>query len=235
MSTPLNYHYLRYFWMVAREGGLRRASERLHVSQPTISAQVKALEEQLGEGWTRAGHEVVYGVRDAAKVAAALPSAKLAAPAEAARDAEVVVLTVPFAALEPTVASLGPLAGKVVIDATNPVGAGIRTSLPAGDSGAKRVAAASPGARVVKAFNTTGFNVMANPRFGDEAATMFVAGDDAAAKQVAGELATALGFEPVDAGPLSQAELLEQLAMLWISMAIAHGHGREMAFRLVKR
>lgn len=49
MSAPLNYHYLRYFWMVAREGGLRRASERLHVSQPTISAQVKALEEQLGE------------------------------------------------------------------------------------------------------------------------------------------------------------------------------------------
>ncbi|MFN8588176.1 MAG: LysR family transcriptional regulator [Candidatus Eisenbacteria bacterium] len=49
MSTHLNYHYLRYFWMVAREGGLRRASERLHVSQPTISAQVKALEDQLGE------------------------------------------------------------------------------------------------------------------------------------------------------------------------------------------
>lgn len=49
MSQHLNYHYLRYFWMVAREGGLRRAAERLHVSQPTISAQVKALEEQLGE------------------------------------------------------------------------------------------------------------------------------------------------------------------------------------------
>ncbi len=53
MSTTLNYHWLRYFWMVAREGGLRRASERLHVSQPTISAQVKALEDQLGEKLTR--------------------------------------------------------------------------------------------------------------------------------------------------------------------------------------
>lgn len=52
----LNYHYLRYFWMVAREGSLRRAAERLHVSQPTISAQVKALEAQLGEKLTsRAG------------------------------------------------------------------------------------------------------------------------------------------------------------------------------------
>ncbi|MFN8588175.1 MAG: NAD(P)-binding domain-containing protein [Candidatus Eisenbacteria bacterium] len=189
----------------------------------------------LGEGWTRAGHAVVYGVRDAAKAAAALPGAALAAPAEAARGADVVVLTVPFAALEATVGSLGDLAGKVVLDATNPVGAGIRTSLAPGDSGAKRVAAAAPGARVVKAFNTTGFNVMANPRFGGEAAGMFVAGDDAAAKQVACSLAADLGFEPVDAGPLAQAELLEQLAMLWISMAIAHGHGREMAFRLVKR
>ena len=53
MATTLNYHYLRYFWMVAREGGLRRAADRLHVSQPTISAQVKALEEQLGEKLTR--------------------------------------------------------------------------------------------------------------------------------------------------------------------------------------
>lgn len=53
MSTTLNYHWLRYFWMVAREGGLRRASERMHVSQPTISAQVKALEDQLGEKLTR--------------------------------------------------------------------------------------------------------------------------------------------------------------------------------------
>ncbi len=51
--APLNFHYLRYFWMVAREGGLRRAAERLHVSQPTISAQVKALEAQLGEKLTR--------------------------------------------------------------------------------------------------------------------------------------------------------------------------------------
>lgn len=49
----LNFHYLRYFWTVAREGGLRRAAERLNVSQPTISAQVKALEEQLGEKLTR--------------------------------------------------------------------------------------------------------------------------------------------------------------------------------------
>ena len=45
----LNYHHLRYFWMVAREGGLRRAAEKLHVSPPSISAQIRDLEEVLGE------------------------------------------------------------------------------------------------------------------------------------------------------------------------------------------
>lgn len=46
---PLNFHHLRYFWMVAREGSVRRAAERMHVSQPTVSSQVRALEEALGE------------------------------------------------------------------------------------------------------------------------------------------------------------------------------------------
>jgi LysR family transcriptional activator of nhaA len=45
----LNYHHLRYFWMVAREGGLRPAAEKLHVSAPSISAQIRELEEALGE------------------------------------------------------------------------------------------------------------------------------------------------------------------------------------------
>ena len=91
------------------------------------------------------------------------------------------------------------------------------------------------GARVVKVFNTTGFNVMLDPKFGNEAATMFHCGDDAEAKAVAARLSADLGFEPFDAGPLSQSDLLEHLALLWISTAIAHGHGRDMAFRMVKR
>jgi hypothetical protein len=88
--------------------------------------------------------------------------------------------------------------------------------------------------RVVKVFNTTGANNMANPRYGDGGATMFYAGDDAGAKQIASTLAAALGFEPVDAGPLVRARELEHLAMLWISLAFG-GMGREIAFRLVKR
>jgi predicted dinucleotide-binding enzyme len=64
---------------------------------------------------------------------------------------------------------------------------------------------------------------------------MFLCGDDAAAKQVVAGLATALGFEPVDAGPLTQARLLEPLALLWISMVYAYGHGPNIAFRLIRK
>ena len=91
------------------------------------------------------------------------------------------------------------------------------------------------GAKVVKAFNTIGAQHMANPRFGGQSASMFICGDDAAAKKTVATLAEALGFEPVDAGPLTQARLLEPLAMLWISMAYAYGHGANIAFRLLRR
>jgi 8-hydroxy-5-deazaflavin:NADPH oxidoreductase len=76
---------------------------------------------------------------------------------------------------------------------------------------------------------------MTTPRFGDQRASMFLCGDDAAAKQVVAGLATALGFEPVDAGPLTQARLLEPLALLWISMVYAYGHGPNIAFRLIRK
>ena len=43
----LNYHHLFYFWAVAKEGSLRRAAEKLHISQPTISAQIRHLDEDV--------------------------------------------------------------------------------------------------------------------------------------------------------------------------------------------
>jgi predicted dinucleotide-binding enzyme len=76
---------------------------------------------------------------------------------------------------------------------------------------------------------------MADPRYGGEGVTMFYCGDDAAAKEVAARLAADLGFEPVDAGPLAAARLLEPLALLWISLAYRQGLGREIAFKLLRR
>ena len=92
------------------------------------------------------------------------------------------------------------------------------------------------GARVVRAFNTIGAQHMTDPRFGDQRATMFLCGNDLAAKQAVSTLAPDLGFEPVDTGPLTQARLLEPLAMLWISMAYAYGgQGPKIAFKLLRK
>ena len=142
----------------------------------------------------------------------------------------------PWPATRAALAAAGDLSGKILFDATNPL-------LPRLDglefgnstSGAERVAAWAPGAKVVKAFNTVGFNIMANPRFHDGGALMFFCGDDASAKQAARALAVELGFEPMDAGPLARARLLEPFALLWITLAFTPAHGREFAFQLLKR
>jgi len=102
-------------------------------------------------------------------------------------------------------------------------------------SGGEEVAGWAAGARVVKAFNTIGAVHMAQPTFRTERASMFLCGDDAAAKGTVSGLARELGFDPVDAGPLAQARLLEPLAMLWISMALVHGHGPNIAFKLLRK
>ena len=126
--------------------------------------------------------------------------------------------------------------GKIVLDCTNPLKpdmSGLEVGLST--SGAEQVAGLAAGAKVVKIFNATGFNNMANPRYANEAATMFYCGDDARAKAVAGQLAADLGFEPVDAGSLAEARLLEPYALLWIHLALVQKLGRDIAFKLMRR
>lgn len=129
-----------------------------------------------------------------------------------------------------------PLVGKTLIDCTNPLKADL-SGLEIGysTSQAERIATWAPDAKVVKAFNTVGFGIMTNPQFGDRKAMMMVAGDDAVAKRTTMTLAADLGFDPIDAGPLKQARLLEPLAMLWISLAIKGGLGPEFAFGMLRR
>ena len=97
------------------------------------------------------------------------------------------------------------------------------------------VAEWAAGARVVKIFNTTGFGNMANSNYTLGPVTMFYCGDDPGAKIVAAKLAADLGFDPVDAGPLTQARTLEPMAMLWIWLAVFGGMGTDFAFRLIRR
>jgi len=196
----------------------------------------------LGIGLARAGHEVIYGVRDAsnskinALLDAACGKARATSNSEATAAAEVIIFATPWEVTEEAVRSCGGLAGKVVIDVTNPLKPGL-AGLTHGltTSGVELVAEWARGAKVVKCFNTVGYNVMANPNFDGAKAVMFFCGDDAAAKLTVHQLAADLGFDPKDAGPLTQARYLEPLAMLWISMAVFHGYGNQFAFQFIQR
>jgi len=188
----------------------------------------------LAQGWARAGHRIRLGVRDpAAHAALAAETGGLAlSPAEAAAGAPVVVLALPWAALEPALGEIGGLAGKIVIDCTNPLAMiGGRLALDRGHttSGGETVGALLPGAHVVKTLNQVGAEILADNAGMASRPAMFMAGDDASAKAIVGDLLRDLGFDAMDAGPLVQARLLEPLALVWINQALVRGKGRAWA------
>lgn len=191
----------------------------------------------LGRRWAEAGHAVSFGTRKpddgAAQALARETGASVQRPEEAAGGAEVVVLAVPGSAAEAVVQGLGNLDGKILVDCTNRLGAG-RTLLP-GPSTAQRIAEIAPGARVVKAFNTTGARNMAAPVYPDGPLVMPLCGDDAGAKETVAALAAELGFVPLDNGPLKQATALEAMAMVWIVQAYGQGWGPDFGFALLRR
>ncbi len=196
----------------------------------------------LGTRWAKLGHDVVFGTRDPhgkeiqQLSAKASGKTRTATFADAAQDAEVLLLAVPWPAAQQVVTGLGDLNGKILIDATNPAlpdlsGLAVGTTTSAGE----QVAGWARGAKVVKSFNTVGANIMEDPAFEGHRPVMFYCGDDLPAKQVVSTLIQDLVFEPVDAGPLRQARLIEPFGMLWMSMALGQGMGREFAFELLRR
>ncbi len=196
----------------------------------------------LGTRWAGEGHRVVFGTRDPASrkaralVGSAGNHASAASAAEAAAGAEVVVLATPWDATEAVIGTLGDLTGKVVVDCTNPLTADLSGLVVGPDSsGGEEVARWAAGARVVKAFNTTGANNMADPAYGGARLLMPICGNDAEAKKAVAGLAEELGFEAVDAGPLSRSRQLEQLAVLWIALAYQQGMGLGFGFALLRR
>jgi 8-hydroxy-5-deazaflavin:NADPH oxidoreductase len=195
----------------------------------------------LGSRWAQNGHQVVFGTRSPAgeKVQKLLESAGENASAgnvdAAVTGADVVVIAVPWRVAQTTIESAGDLKGKIVVDCTNPVAPGLQLALGTTTSGGEQVAEWAKGARVVKAFNTTGWENMADPVYDGERTLMLICGDDTNAKATVTELTESLGFEVVDLGPLETARLLEPFALVWIRLAVAQGLGRNFAFRLVKR
>ena len=191
----------------------------------------------LGRAWIKHGEDVIWGLRNPQDPKyAALPKDRVKAPAEAVKEAEVVVVATPWPAAEAAIKSLGSLAGKVVIDCMNPLGMGpdgLQLVLEFNVSAGEQVASWVPGAFVFKTLNTTGAGNMAKADDYPVKPVMLVAGDDAGRKPVVMELVGKLGFQPVDAGPLKNARLLEPFAMVWIDQAMKCGRGRDFAFALV--
>ena len=193
----------------------------------------------LGRLWAAKGHAVMFGSRDPAKAkaqAAEIPRASGGSIDDAAAFGQVVLLGIPWRAAIETVTHIGPsLKGKTLIDIANPTGDGMTLAIGHTTSLAEETATAAAGAKVVKAFNGIHFSLLEKPVFSGFKADVYYCGDDAEAKALVAQLIVDAGFEPVDAGPLRNARLLEPLANLWMQLAFFNGQGTEVAFKLLPR
>lgn len=200
----------------------------------------------LGKRFASAGYPVRFGVRgdkdlsellDQVRATAGGVSVEAKSPMEAAREAELIFLAVPGGALFDAVSSLGSLMGKVLVDCTNPVrwDKGPVWDPPEAGSNAQALQALAQPAVVVKAFNGFGAEFHEDPELGGRGIDVFMAGDDEGAKARVAEIALRSGFCPVDAGPLRNAGLVENAAVLWIHLAMVGGQGRDFGLCLVRR
>jgi len=194
----------------------------------------------LARAFIAKGESVVLGVpnpdkyRDA--VAGLGPGARIDTTEAAIEASDLVILATPYAAALSIARSRPDWSNRILVDATNPLAAGLAgLSVGTTTSGAEEIAKAAHGARVVKAFNTTGAENMADSRYPGGAVFMPVCGDDAEARNRVITLATLIGFDAVDLGDLKAARYLEPFAMTWIHMAILLGHGRSFAFARLRR
>jgi len=185
-----------------------------------------------------AGYSVTVSSKDgeSARALAQQTGARAArSDREAVEAADMVVLAIPFASVDEVLADTGAaLAGKVLVDATNPVNADYSGLATNGVSGAEEIQRKAPGVRVVKALNTAFAARQADPKVaGGLRADGYVAGDDEDAKAAVLELVEAIGFNPVDAGGLAMARHLEGMAWLNISLQMKNGWSWQAGWKLV--
>ncbi|HUS29210.1 MAG TPA: NAD(P)-binding domain-containing protein [Kofleriaceae bacterium] len=149
--------------------------------------------------------------------------------------ADIVILAVPFGAVSNVATTIAPaVEGKTIIDVTNALTEKMTLALGYTTSGAEELQKLLPSAHVVKAFNTQFAQRMDTGRLGDQRVTTFVSADNAAAKLAVLELANAIGFDAVDAGPLANARLLEPLGYLNIQLGYVLGLGTQIGLKLLR-
>ena len=179
----------------------------------------------LGTAFAEQGHEIVYGSRDPDQksvdelVARLGQNVSAASIEEAASAADIIVLAVPWSAARETVAKLGDVSGKLIIDVTNPAkydsnGYAVRT---VSSSNGELIQSWALNAKVVKAFNTLSYLTMANPESANGPVTIPIVGNDQRAKAKVSELAENIGFESIDLGPIEYAHELEGMLLLWLN------------------
>jgi 8-hydroxy-5-deazaflavin:NADPH oxidoreductase len=188
--------------------------------------------KQFANLFSRAGHEVVVGLRSVANQELPYSTAIFT---EAAEAADIVAIAIPFAACADVLPELVEATkGKVVIDSTNPLNPDWSPKLLGQEnSAAEEISRLLPNAHIVKAFNTIFADVMDEPVRNGQALTAFIAGDNVDAKQKVISLANDIGYAPVDTGPLYTARYLESMAHLNIQIAVGQGGGTSAAFLYV--
>lgn len=189
----------------------------------------------LGAGWARAGHEVIYGSRDPAGRSDQIEEvegAALRAIPDALSQAEVVLLAMPFTAIEPFAREHADLLrGKVVVDMSNPF-----KHLPDNRIAAAEITAAAigEGARVVAAFKDNFWQTLLDPiNHRGVRHDVHFAGDDEQAKQVIAQLITEIGFQPVDCGALQNARVLDAMVPLLVELDRRYGGGMRSSWKFL--
>lgn len=201
--------------------------------------------QALGRGFASRNHEVLLGTRSprSEKVQAWVAEGEGRSGgtfAEAAAFGELIVLATLGLAAEEALELAGPeeLAGKVVIDATNPLeyldDGSVRLAFGFDDSLGERVQRKLPEAKVVKAFNTVGNPYMIDPELPGGPPTMLICGNDAAAKETVSLLCEEFGWEPADLGPIERSRALEEVAMAWVYYGVVSGSW-DHAFKMLHK
>ncbi len=189
----------------------------------------------LATNWSKKGHNINLGVQDVNRFKGLEllknNNTKVFTIKEAVENSEVILIATPPTAIFEILEQMGDVSNKIIIDASNTF-----MKSPEPYKTVYHALADKTKAEIVKCFNSTGFENMLNPNYNGEAIDMFMAGESEIAKSVAKQLALDCGFGScIDFGKSDKVELLEKFALSWINLAIMQGHGRNLAFKVIRR